>query len=1331
LRVQSDYVTLSTSNGLKSFFTNIIFCLFAIASYAHGGDHPIKFQENKGQWGKELLFFARGASMDVFVGEGKFMIGLKNTDDMALVHDIHHGLKPSQDEIKLGFHNIEFQLIDPNFKRAIGQGETEDYVNYFLGNDPSKWAGGVKQFEEVKLPRVYEGVDFILSSLGDYLKYEFQCASHSRMDLIQFKINGADNLELVENQLLLHNSIDLLTDDRPVAWQLINGQKRFVDCYYTLSGDTLGFEVPGYNPDFPIIIDPTLIFASYTGSGDDNWGSTATYDSTGNLYAGGIVVNPSGNNYPYTTGAFQTSYQGGSGGLGTDIVISKFNSSGTSLVYSTYLGGASNEIPHSLVVNANSQLYVLGTTSSSDFPTTSSAYDQSFNGGSSIAGGGGTNQNSNSISYPNGSDIIVTKFSANGTALVASSFIGGAGNDGINQSDVLQKAYSDEFRGEIIVDANDNCYVATSTGSSNFPIVSGFQSTYGGGVTDGVVFKFNSGLSSLLWSSFIGGSDDDGAYSLQFDPNLNVFATGGTKSSNFPTTNGVINPSYNGGTADGWVAKINNNGTTLLASTFLGTNNYDQSFFVQLDLQGNVYVVGQTLGAYPIGPSWVYSVANSGQFLHKLSNNLQNTVFSTRWGTGGNAINLSLSAFLVNQCNHIFVAGWGGSLFGTNSSTSSGSTTSGLPTTSNAVKTTTDGNDMYFIVFEDSAKAVLFASFYGGNNSNTGREHVDGGTSRFDKKGIIYQAVCAGCGGGGNGSFPTTSGSVATSNGSSNCNLGVIKYDLVTLEADADINGPTQVCVNDSVEFDNQSFGGSLYLWEFGDGFWSDEFEPKHAYTTPGNYTVRLIIYDSVSCIFADTDYIQLTVTPGPQASVTVPPPVCPDVQVQLFASGGTSYAWSPAGSLNDPNIADPKAMVLLTTTFIVSVMDSCGVDTAHVLVRIHADETEAMPDTAICRGLFGTLRAEGGLQYFWSPGRYLSSTSSARPICTPDSSIWYTVTIIDSFQCKRDHEVHVLVDGFLPEISAWGDTNICQGDRIVLNASGTDNYEWIPPTWVLDPFVPSTPAYPEESVNYVAKTFNSCGSAFDTVTIVVHPIKVKANPDTAVCFGDSVTLGASGALVYKWTGPEFDAPNQNRFPSILPSFSAMYFVEGSNFQKCSRYDSLLVTVFPEPEFELFASEDTFSGLENIKLIVQSNVPHHWISEGYVPCDTCDTIVVYPLYETKYYVEVIDSNRCVRLDSVKAEAISVLYVPSAFSPNGDGINDVLTVNGHNILKYQISIRDRWGHEVFASKDMNRGWNGAKFNRGKTLPIGVYSYEIRYTVLPDQDLHQVGTTTIVR
>lgn len=1278
--------------------------------------------------------------MDIYVGNGKFMLQLKNRDDFDRIHEAQHSDNKLPSDFGIHYHNIEFSLVNASNTQPMGHKKTADYVNYFLGDDPSRWAGGVQQFSEVSMANVYPGVEMVLSSIGNHAKYEFRLKPNANPSDIQFEISGADDLYLADNRLHIDNSCDMLIDEQPVAWQVIDGVQRFVRCSYSLSGDTLGFQLGEYDPAHGLIIDPTLIFSTFTGSNPtDNWGSTATYDSLGNLYAGGIVISSLGggsamNGYPTTTGAYQTTYAGGANGtgtqpFGTDIVISKFNDAGSTMIYSTYLGGNNNEIPHSLVVNSNNELYVLGTTSSDNFPTSSSCFDNQFSGGSAIGVGTGNNNNSNSVSYPNGSDIIITKFNAAGTGLLASTYIGGTGNDGINLSDTLQKAYADEFRGEIIVDANDNCYVATSTGSDDFPTPNGFQNTYAGGVTDGVVFKFNSNLSNLIWSTYIGGADADGAYSLQFDPSANVFVTGGTKSDGtFPVTTGALHTSYQGGICDGWVAKISNNGQTLLASTFLGTNSYDQSFFVQLDLSGYVYCVGQTLGNYPIGPSWVYSVNNSGQFLHKLTNNLQTTVFSTRWGTGNNAINLSLSAFLVNECNHIFIAGWGGTLFGTGSVTSGTSTTSGLPWTPSAYQNTTDGNDMYFLVFEDSAKSVLFASYFGGTGAS-GREHVDGGTSRFDKKGIIYQAVCAGCGGG--NAFPTTSGSWSTTNGSNNCNLGAIKYDLVTLEAEADLDGPNEVCVNDSIQFDNQSFGGSLYLWDFGDGETSTEFEPKHAYSSAGQYLVTLIIYDSVSCVFSDTDKIELTVMPGPVGHVPSVPEVCPGTPIQLSASGGSTYQWTPTAGLDDPNIPNPIATISGDKIYKVYITDSCGTDTITVHLKVHENETDAMPDTALCKGQSGRLRASGGVTYQWNPGIYLSSTSAPDPLCSPDTTTFYEVTIADSFGCERIHEITVFVEGFVPQVEAWGDTTVCQGDRILLNAKGTNNYQWSPSTWILDPQLNVTPAYPEESVVYYVYTHNSCGAAYDSVNVLVNPIELEPKADTSVCGGDSVYLGAYGSLLYKWTGPAFSSPNQNQFPVIVPDSNAWYYVTGSNINGCSLEDSLYVTVHPRPKLRLLTNEDTITGLENVSLVVRSSAPHRWYSEGYIPCATCDTIVVYPLQETEYFVEVIDSNQCRVADSLTVEAISKIFAPNTFTPDGDGNNELFKVQGHNIINFSISIRDRWGHEVYRSNDMDEGWNGRKYNTGKALQIGVYSYEVRYTVLPDQDLYEMGKVSLLR
>jgi gliding motility-associated-like protein len=1314
------YLTLQ-SFVLIPLRTYLLIVLTFLVSFAFGQDDSywIKFQENKGQWEDDLSYMARISEGYIYVGDQEFAIQLKNKADMDVVHKVHHGEVTLPENFKIRYHTLNFKLKNAQpATRLSGSEKFHDYVNYFLGKDTTKWAGGVEQYGRVTLRDVYPNIDFHLLSVGQQLKYEFTAAAGAEIDSIAIEIEGADGIELINDQLEIATSIQRLIDQKPLVWQIVDGKKRFIDARYTLHENVVGFDLDGYDKRYPVVIDPTLIFSSFTGSGADNWGFTATYDETGHLYGGGTVFNDNTNSYPTTTGAYDVSWGGGSPSYPSDVAITKFASDGATLDYSTYLGGAGNECPHSLVVNGDDELYVLGTTGSNDFPTSATAYDDTFNGGTNFA--------ANSISYPNGSDIFVTKFNASGTGLIGSTYLGGSGNDGNNLSTDLKYCYGDEFRGEIIVDSLENCYIASNTSSTNFPVVNPVQTAYGGGTSDGVAVKFNANLSSLIWSTYLGGSGDDAGYSVQFElPSNDVYITGGTTSSNFTTTTGVINPTYGGGT-DGFLCKISSTGTTLLASTYIGTSGYDQSYFVQLDLANNVYVVGQTDGTYPIGPTYVYSVPGGGQFLHKLSNNLQTTEFSTEFGLANNSVDIALSAFLVNDCNHIFISGWGGTLnnsFGQ----ATASTVTGLPTTGNAYQTTTDGNDFWIVVFEDSATNILFSTFFGGTG-NSG-EHVDGGTSRFDKKGIVYQAVCAGCGGG--NTFPTTTGAYSTTNGSSNCNLGVLKYDLVTLEAEADINGPNNVCLNDSIEFVNSSVGGSLYFWDFGDGVLSTDFEPKHAYDSAGSYTVQLVIFDSVSCIASDTDLIQLNVIPGPQGTVNSPPPICPGTNVQLIASGGSIYTWFPAAGLSNANIANPIANIQSSAQYIVNVEDSCGVDQDTIFLVVHPDPTSIMPDTAMCQGQSGPLRAEGANVYQWTPGIYLSGTGTSTPICAPDSTTDYTVYMVDSLGCNRTKKMRVTVDGFLPEVEAWGDTTVCAGERVELSAASNEGYEWFPKEFILDPFISNTPAYPEETTYFIVKSENGCGSIFDTVIVIVDPIQIDAVADTAVCEGDTVKLGAEGTYVYIWEGPAFANASYNQYPVIRPTESAWYTVTGQNLNGCTRLDSTYVTVFENPTAEIATRLDTFTGLTNLELVANASSNFTWQSVGFIPCDTCDTIVVYPLSKTVYYVHAIDSNGCSAKDSVEAQALSKIYAPSAFTPDKDGFNEKYFVYGHNLQSFEIVIRDRWGQELYRSKDISKGWNGLKFNTGFEVPIGVYSYTIEYTVLPDQKLVQMGTITLLR
>jgi hypothetical protein len=274
----------------------------------------------------------------------------------------------------------------------------------------------------------------------------------------------------------------------------------------------------------------------------DNWGFTATYDLAGNGYSGGIVF---GVDFPVSTGAYQVQFGGGQ----LDIGILKYSPDGTQGLYVTFIGGADMELPHSLIANEYGELIIFGTTGSSNFPVTAGAYKTDFSGGPP------TTFENGFISVANGTDIFVSRLSADGSALLASTFAGGGGNDGFNSALDLVFNYADEIRGSVWVDEENNILVGTSTSSTDIPTGTSFQPAFGGGTQDGVIFKFNENLNQLLWASYLGGSGDDGIFYLHVDNARKIVVTGGSTSTDFPTGGNAFEVDYQGQT-DGFVTRI-------------------------------------------------------------------------------------------------------------------------------------------------------------------------------------------------------------------------------------------------------------------------------------------------------------------------------------------------------------------------------------------------------------------------------------------------------------------------------------------------------------------------------------------------------------------------------------------------------------------------------------------------------------------------------------------------------------------------------------------------------------------------------------------------------
>lgn len=919
----------------------IILCLFNLGCLFKGlsQDPSIRFIENKNQWPADVDFTARVAGGSMIVKPGSFNYYFLDQQKIERLHDGTHqpyretSLKKETD--KIGGRMIAVQFLGSNSNtRAKPFNKLPAYYNYFLGNDSSKWASKVPSYEGVYYSAFYSGIDLKLYGQGEFVEYDFIVAPNADPSQIQMKYTGMQGLSIVNHDVRVQSDYVTITEKKPIAFQWIDGRRVDVLCDYSLVNGIVSFRFPkGYDTCYELVIDPLLIFSTYSGSAADNWGSSATPGERGMLYSSGVTnqfVNSingprfSGN-FPTTSGAFQTTY----GGV-YDVAILKYDSIGQHLLYASYLGGSASESPHSLVMNENHELLVLGTTSSTNFPTTTGVVDRSFNGG--IA-------ETNVIRYEQGSDIFVAKISSDGSQLLASTFLGGSLNDGLNPTPnvarpgagLLTANYGDQLRGDIITDAQGNVYISSVTSSPDFPVAHSFNTAYRGGETDALVLKLNSSLSQILWGAFLGGSAVDASHTIKLDGANNLFVAGGTASTNFPTTSGGYQTTNRGG-VDGWIAHITNTGSSVLASTLTGTSAFDQIYFLDLNAQNEVYVYGQTTGNFPVTPG-VYRNNNGKQFLQKFSTDLKTLLLSTVFGSGRQMPDISPTAFLVNDCNNIYMSGWGGT---SNGGYWTGSSTSNMPLSSDAYQKTTSGSDFYFMVLTADATQFLYATYLGGTRSGT---HVDGGTSRFDKGGIVYHAVCSGCAGTtANGlpasDFPTTPNAWSRTNRSLNCNNAAFKFDLSSLRARIQTNsitlklpGYNKVCLPDKIVFQNRSTGGQFYEWNFGDGTTvvkPDTSAIIHQYAAPGQYSIKLKAIDSGTCLGKDSTTTIVNVH-KPQGFAGADQNMCNDATTRLVASGGTTYAWTDKEGTFTSSLPSPLINPEDTTRYFVTIVDING----------------------------------------------------------------------------------------------------------------------------------------------------------------------------------------------------------------------------------------------------------------------------------------------------------------------------------------------------------------------------------------------------------------------
>ncbi len=1274
-----------------------------------------EFVENKGQWPSQVLFKTELGAGTMWTEQQGLTYQIFDPAELQRMH------VSEQAPVLDGLHGHAYKILFVGALDAAGVGREKkpQYHNYYLSNNPEQHAANCGVYERAQLQHVYAGIDVQVYAAGGHLKYDWIVQPGSDPRTIRLQIDGAEwslkkSTEGIE--VCIETSLQKIIEKQPVAYQIIGGRMVDVECNYVMREGMLSYAVGTYNHDYTLVIDPEVAFSTFIGSPANSWGFTACDDSQGNLIAGAAVF---ANNYPTTTGAFYTQFNSASTNH-IDIGLSKFSQDGTQLLYSTYIGGDMQETPHSVVVDSQDRIILFGVTGSANYPTQPGAYQFDFVGGPYLS-----MSSFFTSTHPNGTDLFVTKFDSNG-ALLASTFIGGTDNDGLLNIDQLFYNYGDTFRGEVNVDASDNVYVSTVTRSQDFPVTSG---AFGGGLCDGVLFKLSPSLNSLMRSIYVGGNGSDACYVVELNDAGQIIIAGGTQSSNFPLVPATAADATWNGETDGFIALLNPTTFAVQGGTFVGTSVYDQVYFAQSDNSGNIYAYGQTEGDMPI-TAGLYGQPNSGQFISKFNPQLSAMLWNTTVGTSSGAIDISPTAFMVSDCEQIYFSGWGGDV---NTNFCSGnigdcyatqSTTFGLPITSDAFQSVTDGSDFYLGVLQPNASGLLYGSYLGGPESN---EHVDGGTSRFDKNGSVYHAVCAGCQN--NDDFPTTPGAWSNTNESTGCNLAVFRFDLSAIQAQVEIDGPDQVCVGETVAFNNLTIGATTYQWNFGDGTTSDLMEPDHQYTDGGLYTIELIGSDNALCVTSDTATVQVEVIPNVEPTVQDSAVICVGENTQLQASGSANLHWLANSSLSALNVPNPVATPATTTTYYVVDENVCYAETLSVVVEVSSVDISISNDTTLCVGQSTQLEASGGATYLWSPATYLNDATLAAPSCAPLASIDYSVTVTNEHGCVDQTTLSISVFDTAPGGQAYTDVTLCEGESVQLMALAGSAWSWSPAFSLNNSAVQAPMASPADTTRYSVAITNACGQGVDEVIVnVIHP-RVEASDGGSICTGDSIAASATGASTYAWRPAASASPNDGATVILTPTSTTTFEVTGTDAFNCNSTDTVLVFVYPTADIE--AGPDAyFNAPDSVRLYGNALgfQCYWWPSDG-LSCDSCEQPMASPIIPTVYHLAIVDDFGCVNDDSVYVQPYYPVYVPNAFTPNDDGINDVFMVRGNDITGFHLMIFNRWGLLVFESFDITKPWVGDAVD-AYYAPNDVYNWVLEFDSL-DRTTLLKGHVTLAR
>jgi len=678
------------------------------------GKMPLSFELNQGQVNPQVKFLSRGAGYELLLTGTEAVVVMSKPS-----RENHDGQQRPQAPPSPQLSVLHMKLVGSNaLAKVRGTNELAGKTNYLIGTDPSKWRLSVRQYGKVRYHNVYPGVDLVYYGNQGQLEHDFVVAPGADAEHIHFSMSGAERVTVdAHDDLVLGMSNGEVKLKKPIAYQEIAGVRHEVASHYSLASGQVGFELGAYDRKRALVIDPSMIYLSYLGGSNDDAQSSISLavDARGNAY---IATGTLSSDFPVTAGAFQTTYGGAPPvcsqnitSLCGDVVVTKVSPDGSTLIYSTYLGGSSGEYPFGLAVDAHGAAYVGGYTESTDFPVTAGAYQTTFAGRSPTCP---------APFFPCG-DGFVTKLDPSGAALIYSTYLGGTGDDYIEN---------------LAVDHGGSVYATGTTDSLDYPTTPGaFQTAMPCNfATCGAAFvtRLSASGKALQYSTYLSGTSGSGGFGIAVDRFDNAYVDGTTNSIDFPVTPSAFQSQLTPGLCgtppsfpcpDAFLTKLNSAGSAVLYSTYLGGSGWDNPYGLALDSQGRVYLAGftassdfpTTSGAYRgkfgggVCNGW-YGVACSDAFVLKMDATkfgAASLVYSTFYG---GAREDQATSVVVNRAGNAFITGY----------TFSGAHGS--------------GGDAFLAEFDPAGANLLFSQLNGGSGFDSG----DG--VAVDRAGNVYMA---------------------------------------------------------------------------------------------------------------------------------------------------------------------------------------------------------------------------------------------------------------------------------------------------------------------------------------------------------------------------------------------------------------------------------------------------------------------------------------------------------------------------------------------------------------------------------------------------------------